>query len=167
MKAIIFEKYGDPRKVLRLKEIDKPEPKEDEVLVNVRATSATTHNLIGITGKPFFVRLMNGALFSPAVQIPGSDIAGRVEAVGENAGNFKPGNEVYGDSSMHGFGASGGTYVSVGAPSLKGVFQDMVSGPRKYRKAGKKIEGGWAAEPNKGLRRRALPGQSDYYCGQP
>ena len=104
MKAIVCTKYGLPE-VMQLGEVEKPTPKDDEVLVEVHASSVTTHNLLLVSGKPFFVRLMGGALLKPKIRIPGSDIAGRVVAVGRNAKQFKPGDEIYGDLSLCGFGA--------------------------------------------------------------
>lgn len=95
MKAIVCTKYGLPGG-LEVKDVEKPAPKEDEVLVEVRASSVTTATVIGASGKPFFVRLMGQGLFSPAVKIPGVDVAGRVAAAGRNVTQFKPGDEVYG-----------------------------------------------------------------------
>ena len=103
MKAVICSKYGPPES-LKIEEIPKPIPKDDEVLVNVHATSMTYSNMMLITGKPFAGRLMGMGLFKPKWKIPGSDIAGRVEAVGQNTKQFKPGDEVYGDLSSHGRG---------------------------------------------------------------
>ena len=96
MKAIVFTKYGTTD-VLELKEIDKPIPKEDEVLIKVYAVSINDWDLGLFQGDPIN-RLLNG-LFKPKIKIPGSDIAGRIEAVGNNVKKFQPGDEVYGDLS--------------------------------------------------------------------
>jgi NADPH:quinone reductase-like Zn-dependent oxidoreductase len=97
MKAIVLKAYGSPLKVLRLEEVEKPVPKENEVLVRVHAASITFSNLGIATGTPFFVRLMNGGtLQKPGVKILGSDIAGRVEAVGGKTKQFQPGDEIFG-----------------------------------------------------------------------
>jgi NADPH:quinone reductase-like Zn-dependent oxidoreductase len=96
MKAIICAKYGPPHKVLRLEEVEKPVPNDDQVLVQVHAASVTFSNLLTMTGKPFLARLMFGGLFKPKIQILGSDIAGRVEAVGKNVTQFHPGDGVWG-----------------------------------------------------------------------
>jgi len=97
MQAVVREQYGSP-KVLTLKEIDRPIPKDDEVLIRVHAASlnAADGHLLG--GKPFFLRLSYG-LFRPKHPVLGADIAGRVEAVGRNATRFGPGDAVFGDLS--------------------------------------------------------------------
>jgi NADPH:quinone reductase-like Zn-dependent oxidoreductase len=110
MKAIVYEKYGPPE-VLRLTEIEKPTVQDDEVLVEVHASSVNFGNLAQVAGEPFVSRLWTG-LREPKDKIPGSDIAGRVEAVGRNVTQFRPGDEVYGDSGDSGFGAYA-EYVSV------------------------------------------------------
>jgi NADPH:quinone reductase-like Zn-dependent oxidoreductase len=96
MKAIVFTKYGSPD-VLELKDIDKPVPKEDEVLIKVYAVSINDWDL-GLLYGDIINRLING-LLKPKITIPGSDIAGRIEAVGKNVKKFQPGDEVYGDLS--------------------------------------------------------------------
>jgi NADPH:quinone reductase-like Zn-dependent oxidoreductase len=103
MKAIVCTKYG--LDALRLEEIPRPTPGEDEVLVEVHASAVTTHNLALISGRPFFARPMMGGLLKPRVKIPGSEIAGRVEAIGKNVKQLKPGDEVYGQQGHGGFGA--------------------------------------------------------------
>ena len=103
MKAIVCTKYGPPD-VLKLEEIQKPTPGDDEVLVEVHASSVTYSNLTLITGEPFVGRLMGFGLLKPKLKIPGSDIAGRVEAVGRNVKLFRPGDEVFGDLSECGRG---------------------------------------------------------------
>jgi NADPH:quinone reductase-like Zn-dependent oxidoreductase len=103
MKAIVCTQYGPPD-VLKLEEIPKPNPGDDEVLVEVHAASVTYSNLMLVTGEPFVGRLMGIGLFKPKEKIPGSDIAGRVEAVGRNVKRFRPGDEVYGDLSGCGRG---------------------------------------------------------------
>lgn len=97
MKAIVFEKYGSPG-VLELKEIDKPIPKDNEVLLKVFAVSINDWDWQMLQGIPFANRMMNG-IFKPKKQILGSDVAGIVEAVGKDVKQFKPGDEVYGDFS--------------------------------------------------------------------
>jgi len=97
MKAIVFTKYGTPD-VLELKEIDKPIPKENEVLIKVYAVSVNDWDLGLLQGGDLINRLING-LFKPKIKILGSDIAGRIEAVGKNVKKFQHGDEVYGDLS--------------------------------------------------------------------
>ena len=103
MKAIVATKYGPPDK-LRLEELEKPVPKEDEVLVKIHASSINYNALAHVTGKPFLARLWFGPA-KPKYPIPGNDIAGRVEAVGRNVTQFHPGDEVFGEISESGFGA--------------------------------------------------------------
>jgi NADPH:quinone reductase-like Zn-dependent oxidoreductase len=102
MKVIVITKYGPPD-VLQLKEVDKPVPKDFEVLVKVHAASLTYSNLFLVSGKPFPLRLIFG-LLKPRLRIPGSDIAGQVEAVGGSVKKFRQGDEVFGDLSDCGRG---------------------------------------------------------------
>ncbi len=102
MKAIVFTKYRPPD-VLEFKEVEKPTPRDDEVLIKVHAASVNDWDWCLVRGKPFFIRLLCG-LLKPKIQIPGVDIAGQVEAVGRNVKKFQPGDEVYGDISECGFG---------------------------------------------------------------
>ncbi|MGB3860960.1 MAG: NAD(P)-dependent alcohol dehydrogenase [Candidatus Aminicenantaceae bacterium] len=102
MKAIVYQKYGYPD-VLELKEVEKPTPKDNEVLIKVRAASVNSTDLGFLEGKPFVVRLMFG-LLKPKTKILGCDIAGRVEALGRNVKQFQPGDEVFGDISGCGLG---------------------------------------------------------------
>lgn len=104
MKAIVYTKYGPPTEVLELEEVEKPTPKDNEVLVRVYASSVNAGDLFLVRGKPFVVRLSSG-LLKPKHAIPGGDIAGQVEAVGGNVKQFQPGDEVFGDIGHCGFGA--------------------------------------------------------------
>jgi len=96
MKAIIYDKYGTPGN-LELKEIDKPVPGDDEVLIKVHAVSINDWDL-GLLEGDFINRMLNG-LRKPKRKILGSDIAGQINAIGKNVTQFKPGDEVYGDLS--------------------------------------------------------------------
>ena len=102
MKAMVYTEYGPPE-VLQLKEVEKPTPKDNEVLIRIHAASVVYGDLALVTGKPFVARLSSG-LRKPKYQIPGIDVAGRVEAVGSNVKQFQPGDEVFGDLSESGFG---------------------------------------------------------------
>ncbi len=95
MKAIVYSKYGPPD-VLQLEEVEMPVPKDDEVLIKVHASSINDWDWCLLRGTPFINRLLYG-LHKPKRQILGSDIAGRVEEVGKNVKQFKPGDEVFGD----------------------------------------------------------------------
>ncbi len=102
MKAIIYTKYGSPD-VLQLKEVEKPIPKDNEVLVKVHAASVNASDWHILRGSPFILRLVYG-LIKPKQKILGADIAGRVEAVGRNVKQFQPGDEVFGDIDECGLG---------------------------------------------------------------
>jgi NADPH:quinone reductase-like Zn-dependent oxidoreductase len=94
MKAIVYTKYGPPE-TLQLEEVAKPTPKDDEVLIKVRAVSVNRSDWEGLRGKPLYARI--GGLLKPRHQRLGSDIAGRVEMAGSNIWRFQPGDEVFGD----------------------------------------------------------------------
>ncbi|MBA4312723.1 MAG: alcohol dehydrogenase [Chlorobiaceae bacterium] len=98
MKAIVYHKYGSPD-VLELKEVEKPTPKDDEVLVKIHAASLNAYDWHVMRGKPFLVRLMGFGFLKPKKQILGADMAGRVEAVGRNVKRFQPDDEVFGTIS--------------------------------------------------------------------
>lgn len=102
MKAIVYDVYGSPD-VLKLEEIEKPTPKDDEVLVKIHAASANPLDWHIMRGEPFLARLDAG-LRKPKNRLLGADIAGTVEAVGSSVREFKPGDEVFGDKSGNGLG---------------------------------------------------------------
>ncbi len=103
MKAIVYEEYGPPD-VLQLQEVEKPIPKDTEVLVEVHAASINYGDWGLLRGRPFFLRLTEGGLQEPKIKILGGDVAGRVEAVGRNVKQFQPSDEVFGDLSACGRG---------------------------------------------------------------
>ena len=111
MKAAVIERYGPPEDVLELKEVEKPTHKDDEVLVKIHAASINWADNAAVRGKPFLVRASHG-LFKPKNRILGTDISGRVEAVGGDVKKFRPGDDVIGDISECGFGAFA-EYVAV------------------------------------------------------
>ncbi|WP_436236594.1 NAD(P)-dependent alcohol dehydrogenase [Paenibacillus sp. LjRoot153] len=96
MKAIIYTKYGSPNE-LTSTEVEKPQPKDHEVLINVHAASINSWDWDLLRGTPFLVRI--GGVLKPKYTILGADIAGRVEAVGKEVKQFVPGDEVFGDIS--------------------------------------------------------------------
>lgn len=105
MKAIVYTQYGSPD-VLEFKEVEKPIPKDNEVLIKVYASSINAADSAILRGKPFLVRLMTGGILKPKNKILGADIAGRVEAVGKkNVKQFHCGDAVFGDLSDCGCGA--------------------------------------------------------------
>ena len=94
MKAIVYTKYGSPD-ILELKELEKPIPKDDEVLIKICAASVNPLDWHFMRGTPFFLRIMTG-LFKPKITRLGRDIAGKVESVGGGVTRFKQGDEVFG-----------------------------------------------------------------------
>ena len=111
MKAIVCTKWGLP-KAIELKEVEKPSPRDNEVLVEVHASSVTFSNQIFVNNRFFLFRLIAKKVM-PETGIPGSDMAGRVVAIGRDVKQFKPGDEVYGDM----FGR------------VKGAFAEYVCSP--------------------------------------
>lgn len=106
MKAYTIKNYGDPDKVLKLVETKKPEPKNNEVQIKVCATTINDYDWSITTGKPLAYRLLYG-IFSPRkkVRIPGMEVSGIVEKIGNKATKFNIGDAVYGDISNFGFGS--------------------------------------------------------------
>jgi NADPH:quinone reductase-like Zn-dependent oxidoreductase len=96
MKAIVYVKYGTAD-VLELEEIDKPIPKDNEVLIKIHAASINDWDWGLLQGTPFANRLQNGLRKPKKIHILGSDIAGRIEAVGKKVKQFQIGDEVFGD----------------------------------------------------------------------
>ena len=106
MKAYKIKNYGEPEKVLRLEEVEKPKQEDSEVLLKVCATAINDYEWCLTTGKPFSYRLFFG-IFRPRkkLMIPGMEVAGIVEEVGNKVTKFKSGDAVYGDISNYGFGS--------------------------------------------------------------
>lgn len=102
MKAIVYTKYGSPD-VLQLKEVEKPTPQDHEVLIKIHAASVNAYDWHSLTADIFLIRLMGGGLLRPKNTRLGADIAGRVEAVGGNVKQFRPGDEVFGSIGHGGF----------------------------------------------------------------
>ena len=116
MKAIVYEKYGPPD-VLQLREIEKPVPGDDEVLVKVHAASVNAFDWRLLRADPFLVRLTDG-FFRPRNRIPGVDISGEVVEIGRGVRGFQPGDQVFGDLS--GWGSGGfAEYVCAGEKVLQ------------------------------------------------
>jgi NADPH:quinone reductase-like Zn-dependent oxidoreductase len=99
MKAIVYEKYGSAAG-LKLQEVEKPVPKDNELLIRLRATSVNRSDWENLKGWSL-ARLANFAFFKPRHKILGSDIAGEVEAVGSAVTQFQPGDAVFGDILYH------------------------------------------------------------------
>lgn len=109
MKAIVYEQYGPPE-VLGMREVDTPVLGERDLLVKVEAASVNRSDWEALIGKPLYARM--GGLRRPRRPILGSDVAGRVEAVGAAVELFRPGDEVFGDLMYHG-GSAFAEYVAV------------------------------------------------------
>jgi NADPH:quinone reductase-like Zn-dependent oxidoreductase len=121
MQAAVRDRYGPPD-VVRLAEIDRPTPADDQVLVRVRAASVNRADLDGLTPRPNFARLFMG-LRAPRNHRVGIDVAGVVEAVGAAVTRFRPGDEVFADL----FGRDQGAFaVYVSAPEK--TFELMPAG---------------------------------------
>jgi NADPH:quinone reductase-like Zn-dependent oxidoreductase len=95
MKAIVQDTYGSPD-VLELRDVDKPVVGDDEVLVQVHAAGVDQGVWHMMAGLPYLIRIAGYGLRAPKSSVPGSDVAGRVEAVGGNVTRFRPGDEVFG-----------------------------------------------------------------------
>jgi NADPH:quinone reductase-like Zn-dependent oxidoreductase len=103
MKAIVYTKYGPPD-VLQFKEVEKPSPKDGEILVKIHAASVNALDRHALRSRPFLIRIISGnGLRKPKDPRLGADIAGRVEAVGTNVTQFQPGDEVFGVVAAGGF----------------------------------------------------------------
>lgn len=94
MKASIYEKYGSPE-VLQIREVEKPVPKDHEVLIKVRATTVNRTDCAMLRAKPFIMRFFTGFL-KPKKPILGTDFSGQIEAIGENVSSLKVGDKVFG-----------------------------------------------------------------------
>jgi NADPH:quinone reductase-like Zn-dependent oxidoreductase len=92
MKAAVLTTYGPPD-VVQITDVEKPVPKDDEVLIKVRAASVNAGDRHFMRGTPYLLRIMIG-LREPKITRLGIDVAGQVEAVGRNVTQFKPGDEV-------------------------------------------------------------------------
>jgi len=117
MKAAVRSTYG-LGDVLRIKELENPVPKENEVLIKVYASSVNRSDLHVLTGKPFFMRLFTG-LFKPKFSITGTDFAGQIETVGASVQSFKPGDKVMGYGGVFGC-RSHAQYLTL--PETKGII---------------------------------------------
>lgn len=103
MKAAFRDRYGPPE-VVELRDVDRPVPSDDQVLVRVRAASVNRADLDALTPRPSFARLFMG-LRAPRNHSAGLDVAGVVESVGSSVTRFKAGDEVFGDMFVYGVGA--------------------------------------------------------------
>jgi NADPH:quinone reductase-like Zn-dependent oxidoreductase len=148
LKAIIHTKYGPPD-VLELKVVEKPTPKDDEALVKVHAASINAADLEILRGN-WSARF--GGPLRPRYKIIGSDIAGRIEAVGRNVKQFKAGDEVWADLSLLGYGAFA-EYVCVPENGLRlkparMTFEEAAAVPSAGANALQNLRGVGASSPS-------------------
>lgn len=113
MKAIVQTRYGPPEEVLELREIEKPEVGDGEVLVRVRATSVHADVWHVVAGIPYVLRVMGSGLLRPKVRVPGTDLSGTVEAVGRNVTRFRVGDAVFGESHSGFQWKNGGAFAEL------------------------------------------------------
>jgi NADPH:quinone reductase-like Zn-dependent oxidoreductase len=127
VKAILYHRYGPPD-VLAYKEIEKPTPKDDEVLIKVRAASVNPVDWHFMRGTPYFLRMMAG-LREPKMTRLGTDVAGEVEAVGRKVAQFKAGDEVFGTcrGSLSEYACTAESSVVVKPDSV--TFEQAASAP--------------------------------------
>jgi NADPH:quinone reductase-like Zn-dependent oxidoreductase len=97
MRAVVQDRYGSSD-VLEVREIDKPAVKDGEVLLRVRAASVHPDVWHVVSGRPYVLRLMGAGLRRPKNRVPGTDVAGHVESVGEGVTRFQLGDEVFGET---------------------------------------------------------------------
>lgn len=117
MKAIVQDRYGPPEKVLKLREVDTPVVRDDDVLVRVRASCVHPDIWHEVTGRPYLLRLMGAGVLRPKNPIPGMDLAGLVEAVGKAVTRFAPGDAVFGATEVELWWKNGGAFAeSVSVP---------------------------------------------------
>ena len=133
MKAIVRTKYGPPE-TLQLKEVPKPAPKSNEVLVKIYATTVNRTDCAFLRGKPFINRLVSG-FFRPKRKILGNEFAGEIEAVGKDAKSFKVADHVFGFS-----GISFGAHAEYMTTSEQGMLTTMPAN-MTYEEAALSTEG--------------------------
>lgn len=133
MKAILHLKYRSPD-VLILKEIEKPTPKNHELLVKVYAATVNRTDCAILSAKPFIMRFFTG-IFKPKIPIMGTDFAGEIEAVGNQATKFKTGDKVFGFDDM-GLG-SHAQYMTISEKNAISTIPDNTT----YAQAAASIEG--------------------------
>ncbi len=117
MKATIFARYGSPD-VVQIQDVEKPVPKDNEVLIKVRAASVNPLDASWVRGTPYLVRMMGG-LRKPKDTRLGADVAGQVEAAGKSVTHFRPGDQV--------FGMCRGTFAEYVCTAESGVFMSALA----------------------------------------
>jgi NADPH:quinone reductase-like Zn-dependent oxidoreductase len=133
MKAAVYETYGSPD-VLQIREVEKPIPKDNEVLIRVYAATVNRTDCAMLRAKPFIMRFFTG-LLRPKNPILGTDFAGQIEAIGKNVGSFKVGDRVFGfeDSGV----SSHAAYMTLSEEKAIATLPDHIS----YEEAAASLEG--------------------------
>ena len=111
MKAVVQTGYGPPDEVLEVREVPIPDIGDDEVLVRVRAASVHPDVWHVVMGWPYALRIMGAGLTGPRNPIPGTDVAGSIEAVGASVTRFQPGDEVFGETMRNYQWHNGGAFA--------------------------------------------------------
>jgi len=139
MKAVEYTKYGPPE-VLHLINVEKPTPKENEVLIRIYATTVTSTECTFRKGKPFFSRLFTG-LTKPKITTLGEELAGEIEAVGNDVTLFRKGDQVFGTAGP-GFGANA-EYICLPQDGVLAVKPSNIN----YEEAASSVDGFLTALP--------------------
>ncbi|MDY6966867.1 MAG: NAD(P)-dependent alcohol dehydrogenase, partial [Halobacteriota archaeon] len=133
MKAIVCKKYGSTE-VLQLKEVEKPTPKDNEVLIKIHATTVNRTDCALLRAKPFISRFFTG-IFKPNKKVPGTEFAGIIESVGKNVSSFEVGDRVFGFDDK-GFGSHAEYKTIAEDQSIAKIPEDLT-----YEEAAPSTEG--------------------------
>ena len=139
MKAVVYTKYGPPE-VLQLKEVEKPTPKDNELLIRIYATTVTATECTFRKGEPFISRLFTG-LTKPKITTLGEELAGEIEAVGKDVTLFRVGDQIFGTAGP-GFGANA-EYICLSQDGVLAVKPSNMN----YEEAASSVDGFLTALP--------------------